>query len=70
MHEHHDEHKDYSYAFKIGVIINGITALLFMSGRKSDLNIRGAFLHMVADAGVSTGVVLAGLGIIVFEWQT
>lgn len=69
MHEHHDEHTDYSYAFKIGVIINGITTLFFMSGRKSDLNIRGAFLHMAADAGVSAGVVLAGLGIIVFGWQ-
>ena len=46
-----------------GVVINTVTALLFMSGRKGDLNIRGAFLHMAADAGVSLGVVLAGLGI-------
>ena len=53
----------------MGVIINGITALLFMSGRKSDLNIRGAFLHMAADAGVSAGVVLAGIGIIITGWQ-
>ena len=52
----------------VGVIINGVTALLFMSGRKSDLNIRGAFLHMVADAGVSAGVVLAGIAIIFTEW--
>ena len=52
----------------IGVIINGVTALLFMSGRKSDLNIRGAFLHMVADAGVSAGVVLAGVAIIFTGW--
>ena len=44
----------------IGVIINTITALLFMRGQKHDLNIRGAFLHMAADAGVSLGVVLAG----------
>ena len=49
----------------IGVIINGITALLFISGRKSDLNIRGAFLHMAADAGVSAGVALAGAGILI-----
>ncbi|MFW6222639.1 MAG: cation diffusion facilitator family transporter [Bacteroidota bacterium] len=45
----------------IGVIINTITALLFMKGQKHDLNIRGAFLHMSADAGVSVGVVVAGL---------
>lgn len=45
----------------IGVIINTITALLFMSGRKKDLNIKGAFLHMAADAGISLGVVIAGL---------
>jgi len=53
----------------VGVIINGVTALLFMSGRKSDLNIRGAFLHMAADAGVSVGVVLAGIGLIITGWQ-
>jgi cobalt-zinc-cadmium efflux system protein len=45
----------------IGILINGATALLFMSGRKHDLNIKGAFLHMAADAGVSLGVVGAGL---------
>jgi cobalt-zinc-cadmium efflux system protein len=45
----------------IGVIINTFTALLFMKGKKDDLNIKGAFLHMAADAGVSLGVVLAGL---------
>lgn len=45
----------------LGVVINGITALLFMSGRKSDMNVRGAFLHMVADAGVSLGVVISGV---------
>ena len=44
----------------VGVLINGVTAFLFISGRKSNLNIRGAFLHMAADAGVSAGVVLAG----------
>lgn len=43
-----------------GVVVNGITAALFLSGRKSDLNIRGAFLHMAADALVSLGVVVAG----------
>ena len=49
----------------IGVVINTITALLFLSGRKHDLNIRGAFLHMAADAGVSLGVVAAGIIIMV-----
>ena len=44
----------------IGIVINGATALLFMSGRKGDLNIKGAFLHMAADAAVSAGVVVAG----------
>ena len=44
----------------IGVLINGGTALLFMSGRKADLNIRGAFLHMASDALVTLGVVAAG----------
>jgi cobalt-zinc-cadmium efflux system protein len=47
----------------IGIVINAATALLFMSGRKDDLNIKGAFLHMAADAGVSVGVVGAGLAI-------
>lgn len=45
----------------IGVVINTFTALLFVKGQKHDLNIRGAFLHMLADAGVSLGVLLAGL---------
>jgi cobalt-zinc-cadmium efflux system protein len=44
----------------IGILVNSITALLFFTGSKDDLNIRGAFLHMVADAVVSAGVVLAG----------
>lgn len=47
----------------IGVAINTATALLFMKGRKGDINIRGAYLHMAADAGVSVGVVIAGLTI-------
>jgi cobalt-zinc-cadmium efflux system protein len=47
----------------IGIVINGGTALLFMSGRKRDLNVQGAFLHMVADAAVSFGVVVATVAI-------
>lgn len=45
----------------VGIVINGITAWLFASGSKSDVNIRGAFLHMAADAAVSLGVVIAAL---------
>ncbi|MXO66557.1 cation diffusion facilitator family transporter [Altericroceibacterium endophyticum] len=45
----------------IGVVINTVTALMFMRGRKHDINIRGAFLHMAADALVSVGVVAAGV---------
>jgi cobalt-zinc-cadmium efflux system protein len=52
----------------VGIVINAITAALFASGRKSDLNIRGAFLHMAADALVSAGVVVAGLVIILTGW--
>jgi cobalt-zinc-cadmium efflux system protein len=48
----------------VGIVINAATALMFMSGRKRDLNIRAAFLHMAADAGVSLGVVVAGFLII------
>jgi cobalt-zinc-cadmium efflux system protein len=52
----------------IGIVINGATAALFASGRKGDLNIRGAFLHMVADAAVSAGVLFAGLVIFYTGW--
>lgn len=45
----------------VGIVINTITALMFMRGRHTDLNIRGAYLHMAADAAVSAGVVVAGL---------
>ena len=44
----------------IGIVVNTATALLFMRGRNTDLNIRGAFMHMAADALVSAGVVVAG----------
>ena len=52
----------------IGVVINTVTALMFVSGRKRDLNIRAAFMHMAADAGVSLGVVVAGFLIIATGW--
>lgn len=48
----------------IGIVINAATALMFIRGRHGDLNIRGAFLHMAADALVSLGVVVAGIAIL------
>jgi cobalt-zinc-cadmium efflux system protein len=52
-----------------GIVVNTATALLFMAGRKSDLNIRGAFLHMAGDAAISAGVVVAGFAIQATGWQ-
>ena len=52
----------------IGIVVNTATALLFMRGREKDLNIRGAFLHMAADALVSAGVVVAGGLALWFGW--
>lgn len=52
----------------LGILINGGTALLFMRGRHGDLNVRGAYLHMAADTGVSFGVVLAALAIMATGW--
>jgi cobalt-zinc-cadmium efflux system protein len=47
----------------IGIVINGFSAWLFAQGRQHDLNVRAAFLHLVADAAVSAGVVVAGLAV-------
>lgn len=52
-----------------GIVINGISAWLFASGRDRDINVRGAFLHMLSDAVVSFGVVCAGGLIILTSWQ-
>ena len=54
----------------IGVVVNTVTALFFLSGKDQDLNIRGAFLHMAADAAVSLGVVVSGAMILYlgFNW--
>src|SRR4051812_4911709 len=52
----------------VGVVINGITALLFVRGANADINIRGAFLHMAADAAVSLGVIVAGFVILETGW--
>jgi cobalt-zinc-cadmium efflux system protein len=53
----------------IGVLINTVTALFFFSGKDHDLNIRGAFLHMAADAAVSLGVVVSGALILYFGFN-
>ena len=53
----------------IGIVVNGVTAFLFHHGQQNDLNIRGAFLHMAADAGVSLGVVIAGGLITLTSWE-
>jgi cobalt-zinc-cadmium efflux system protein len=53
----------------IGIAVNTATALLFATGRKGDLNIRGAFLHMAADAAVSAGVVVSGIVILATGWD-
>ncbi len=52
----------------IGIFVNGGTALLFSRGRKDDINIRGAYLHMAADAAVSAGVVISGLLMLKLGW--
>ena len=52
----------------VGIVVNTVTAWLFMAGRKGDLNIKGAYLHMAADAGVSAGVVVTGLAIRATGW--
>lgn len=53
----------------IGIFINGGTALLFMSGRKADLNLRAAFVHMASDALVQFGTVMAGVVILLTGWD-
>jgi cobalt-zinc-cadmium efflux system protein len=52
----------------IGVLVNGFSAWLFMAGRKDDINVRGAYLHMAADAALSLGVVIAGLVVMATGW--
>jgi cobalt-zinc-cadmium efflux system protein len=53
----------------VGIVVNSLTALLFLRGREHDLNIRAAFLHMAADALVSVGVVIAGGLALCFGWN-
>lgn len=53
----------------VGMVVNGFSAWLFMRGSKDDLNVRGAFLHMAADAGVSAAVAVSGLVILFTGWN-
>jgi cobalt-zinc-cadmium efflux system protein len=54
----------------MGIVVNGASAMLFAAGSKTDLNLRAAFLHLLADAAVSAGVVIAGIGLVLtgMEW--
>ena len=58
-----------SWTAGVGILINGLTAFLLMHGQKNDLNVRGAFLHMVADTLVSVGVVISGIIIYYTGWS-
>jgi cobalt-zinc-cadmium efflux system protein len=53
----------------LAVVANGLSAWLLSGGSRADINMRGAFLHMLADAGVSVAVVLAAFGIMLTGWQ-
>jgi len=53
----------------IGVVINAVTAFLFSAGRKGDVNLRGVFVHMAADAGLALGVAVTGLAILFTGWR-
>jgi len=53
----------------IGILVNGFSAWLFMKGSKDDLNIRGAYLHLAADAAISLGVLISGLIVMATSWS-
>jgi cobalt-zinc-cadmium efflux system protein len=53
----------------LGILVNGFTAWLFASGRNDDVNIRGAYVHMAADAAISLGVVIAGFIMLMTDWN-
>ncbi len=52
----------------VGIVVNGLSAWLFVKGSKSDLNVRGAYLHMAADTAVSLGVVITGIAMVFTGW--
>lgn len=56
-----------SWTAALGIVVNGLTAYMLMQARKSDLNMRGAFLHMAADTLVSVGVLLSGVAIMLWR---
>lgn len=58
-----------SWTAGVGILVNGLTAALLMHGQKQDINVRGAFLHMVADTLVSVGVVISGIIITWTGWN-
>ena len=58
-----------SWTAGVGILINGLTVVLLMKGQKNDINVRGAFLHMVADTLVSVGVVISGILITFTGWN-
>jgi cobalt-zinc-cadmium efflux system protein len=53
----------------VGIVVNGVSAWLLVAGRQGDLNVRGAFLHLLGDAAISLGVVAAGAVIVVTGWN-
>lgn len=69
QHIVHDQGMTIMAVAGIGIAVNAATALLFMRGRKNDLNIRAAFMHMSADALVSAGVVIVGALTLVMQWS-
>ena len=52
----------------VGIVVNGLSAWLFVSGSKGDLNVRAAFFHMAGDAAISLGVVAAGITMMFTGW--
>ncbi|MBR1548161.1 MAG: cation transporter [Prevotella sp.] len=58
-----------SWTAGVGIVINGLTAVLLMRGQKNDINVRGAYLHMLADTLVSVGVVVSGIIIALTGWN-
>lgn len=68
MHPRLVEGNAIAWVAGIGVVINGITAWLFMKDKEKDLNVKGAYLHMAADALVSVGVVVSGIVIAHTGW--
>lgn len=58
-----------SWTAGVGILVNGVTALLLLKGQKGDINVRGAFLHMAADTLVSIGVVISGIVISYTGWS-